>query len=245
MARVCLTEDEIVAQLRHSSLTTLLVEGRTDMSIYRWIEDDLSSDVDIQSCGGRETLFHLYNRRDEFKNIKVVFLADSDRYVYSSLPENYSSIIFTKGYSIENDLYQGKKIEDLLTTKERKNFNLALENFILYYACQLDKMSKQPEVKLDQHPKWVLDVSNGYVLKPETVDGGYCEASDETKNKLRANYDLLLRGHSLVSLLQIFLSGDKRVAKYSNMQICECCYKLKRSKAIEELLLKLNRELSA
>lgn len=245
MARVCLTEDEIAAQLRHSSLTTILVEGKTDMSIYRWIEDDLSGEIDIQSCGGRETLFNLYDRRDEFKNIKVVFLADSDRYVYTSIPDNYRSIIFTKGYSIENDLYQGKKIEDLLSKEEKKNFDIALENFILYYACQLDKMDKQPGVKLDQHPKWVLDVANGYVLKPETVDGGYCEASDETKNKLRANYDLLLRGHSLISLIQIFLSGEKRDVKFSNMQICACCYKLKRSEAIEELLLKLNGELSA
>ncbi len=34
-----LTEEEIVQLLKRSALTTILVEGKDDMTIYRWIEE--------------------------------------------------------------------------------------------------------------------------------------------------------------------------------------------------------------
>lgn len=239
-----LTEDELVALLTHSSLTTILVEGKTDMSIYRWIEDDLEIEADILVCGCRDTLFKVYNRRREFNHIKTIFVADSDKYVYSSIPVEYKDIIFTKGYSIENDLYQGCQIETLLTKKEDEHFRVALENFIKYYSCQIEKLSVEVDVNLAQNPHQILDVNNSYALRKDQVHGGYHNPSTETLMRIQANYDLLLRGHSLIALLLIFLSDSKRRNKYSAQSICECCYKLKRSDAIIELLNKLNLQLS-
>lgn len=238
-----LTEDELVSVLSHSSLSTILVEGRDDMSVYRWIEDDLELDADILVCGCRNTLFNVYKRREEFKNIKTIFVADSDKYVYSTIPLEYSEILFTKGYSIENDLYQGRQIEVLLTKKENKLFQIALTNFIRYYGCQLEKLLKGKDVELSQNPHQILDTNNNYVLREEQVEGGYSEPSSETVTMLRDNYDLLLRGHSLISLLLLFLSATKRTNKYSAKSLCECCYKLKRSQAMNELLEKLHNKL--
>lgn len=239
-----LTEDELVALLAHSSLTTILVEGKTDMSIYRWIEDDLGAKADILVCGCRDTLFKVYNRRREFNHIKTIFLADSDKYVYSSIPIEYSGIIFTKGYSIENDLYQGCQIETLLTKKEDTHFRIALENFIKYYSCQIEKLDTVKDVNLTQHPHQILDVNNSYALREDQVEGGYHNPSTEIITRIKANYDLLIRGHSLIALLLMFLSYSKRHVKHSAQSICECCYKLKRSDAVKELLFKLDQQLS-
>lgn len=238
-----LTEDELVSALTHSSLSTILVEGKEDMSVYRWIEDDLDTNADILVCGCRNTLFNVYKRRDEFKNIKTIFVADSDKYIYSTIPDEYSGILFTKGYSIENDLYQGRQIENLLTKKEDKFFRIALTNFIKYYSCQLEKILNGEDVELSQHPYQILDTENNYILREDQVEGGYKEPSKEIIAKITDNYDLLLRGHSLISLLLLFLSATKRTNKYSAKTLCECCYKLKRSQAMDELLDKLTKEL--
>lgn len=233
------TEDEIVALLSHSSLITILVEGKDDMSVYRWMEDDLDCNASVLACGCRNTLFKVYERRKEFKHIKTIFFADSDKFVYSSIPEEYNEIIFTKGYSIENDLYHGCEIEALLTKKEDRSFRIALKNFIKYYCCQIEKLPTQGDVDLTQHPYQILDVSNSYTLREDQVIGGYHEPSIETITKITSNYDLLLRGHSLISLLLIFLSSSGRHSKYSSQSLCECCYKLKRSIAMNVLLQKL------
>ena len=241
-----LTEDELVSVLSHSSLPTILVEGKDDMSVYRWIEDDLELDADILVCGCRNTLFNVYKRKDEFKNIKSIFVADSDKYVHSTIPKEYNGILFTKGYSIENDLYQGRQIESLLSKGENKSFQIALANFIRYYGCQLEKLMNGEDVELSQNPHQILDTDNNYLLREDQVDGGYHEPAEEIVTKLAENYDLLLRGHSLISLLLLFLSAKKRGSnKYSAKSICECCYKLKRSQAMKELLEKLRKELKA
>lgn len=243
MNEVHLTVNEIVALLAHSSLTTILVEGKTDMSIYRWIEDDLGGVADILVCGCRDILFKVYNRRNEFQHIKTIFLADRDKYVYSFIPSEYTGIVFTKGYSIENDLYEGCQIESLLTKDEDKSFRIALKNFIRYYSCQIEKLNAGYVVDLTQHPQQILDVNNGYKIREDQVDGGYHNPSKETIAKITAHYDLLLRGHSLISLLLLFLSYSKRRNKFSAQSICECCYKLKRSNAMNELLELLRQEL--
>ena len=129
-----LTVDEIVELLRRSSLTTVIVEGKDDMTIYRWLEHRIGIDkVNFLPCGGRDKLFQVYNRRDEFSHIKTIFLADKDCFVYTKTPAEYEEIIWTKGYSIENDLYAGRFLEKLLSVNEEVNFRVSLKNFISYY----------------------------------------------------------------------------------------------------------------
>jgi len=119
-----LTEEELVSTLKHTRIPTILVEGKDDVKIYRWLENDINesylSHVDILPCGCRNTLMKLYALRLSFSNL--VFIADKDQYVYGTIPPEYSDIVFTTGYSIENDLYAGKRIEDLFDTQDRTIF---------------------------------------------------------------------------------------------------------------------------
>ena len=139
-----LTVEEIVQLLKRSSLTTVIVEGKDDMTIYRWMEEKIGiSKANFLPCGGRDTLLKVFERRDEFPQIKTIFVADKDAFVYSKIPAEYSDIVWTKGYSIENDLYEGKFVEKLLSVSEDVNFKISLKNFITYYAFEVEQYNKK------------------------------------------------------------------------------------------------------
>ena len=100
-----MTEAEIISYLGKTSLPTLLVEGEDDASIYRWLEDQLGVFTgSILICSGRDTLLSIYRKRSTFTHGKVAWLADSDMWVLTSPPPDLADVIFTAGYSIENDL---------------------------------------------------------------------------------------------------------------------------------------------
>ena len=115
------TVDELVATLRRSRLPTIVVEGRDDMRIYRWIEPRVSNvDTSVLPVGGRNKLLSIYERRNEYSQLPVAFLADRDMWLFSGIPEQYNHIIWTLGYSIENDIYSGSELENLLDVEEAK-----------------------------------------------------------------------------------------------------------------------------
>ena len=99
------TVDELVAMLGHAELPTVIVEGKDDMRIYRWVEGRVGSqNANVLPAGGRENLLSVYQRRNEFTHLPVAFVADRDLWLFSGIPEIYHDIIWTLGYSIENDL---------------------------------------------------------------------------------------------------------------------------------------------
>ena len=100
------TVDELVSMLRRSELPTVIVEGKNDMQIFRWMEEHLKvHKIDVLGVGGRQNLFAVYDRKSEFQHLPVAFIADKDKELFTQLPTGYDEIIWTQGYSIENDLY--------------------------------------------------------------------------------------------------------------------------------------------
>jgi hypothetical protein len=240
-----LTEDEIVELLKRSSLTSVIVEGKDDMTIYRWIEEKIGvSKANFLPCGGRKTLLNVFNRRDEFSHIKTVFLADKDCFVYSDVPKEYDDIIWTKGYSIENDLYHGKFLEKILNVSEEVNFRVALKNFIHYYAFEVEQFNKKLVFNFSNHPNQVLDE----VHNLDTTFLGkinYATPTNETIEYLNKEYDLLIRGKSLFALLLRFLSHTNREIKHSKKSLCETSFKLTENPLIVELMTKIEDRLYA
>ena len=155
MARnVTLTDDEIISYIKKSNLTNILVEGPDDLQIYNWIEKRINKfNVSILPCGGRNTLIKVYNRRDEFKSRKVVFIADKDMWVYTGVPEDYSDIIFTTGYSIENDLYNCSTeiINNLFDESEKDCFEEILKNLTPWYCLEVNKYINNEEYNISIH----------------------------------------------------------------------------------------------
>jgi hypothetical protein len=96
------------------------VEGEDDATIYRWLESQLGVfSGSVLFCSGRDVLISIFRKRETFPHGKIAFLADLDMWRFSPPPADLLGILFTTGYSIENDLYAGSQIEALLEDTER------------------------------------------------------------------------------------------------------------------------------
>ncbi|WCT12873.1 DUF4435 domain-containing protein [Mucilaginibacter jinjuensis] len=241
-----LTVDEIIETLKRSSLTTVLVEGKDDIIIYRWIESEIGIvNANFFPCGGRDKLLQVFERRAEFPNIKAIFVADKDAYVYINPPENLSEIIWTNGYSIENDLYFGRNIEALLDNDEKLIFAKSLNSFIEYYAFEIQNYLEGRKFCFRNHPQQLIcEIQNE--VKQEFLESiNFFSANDQIKENLRNNYDILIRGKSLFALLTRILSRQNRIIKHSKMSLLEHCYRTHRSEKFIDLINEINHKISA
>lgn len=99
------TVDELVNTLKRSSIPNIVIEGTDDVFVYRWLKKKINKPLaGLLACGGRDKLFQIFDRRNEFPNTNVVFIADQDSYKFDGIPDNRKDIIFTSGYCIENDI---------------------------------------------------------------------------------------------------------------------------------------------
>lgn len=226
-----LTEDELIAYLRNSDLNTIIVEGKDDATIYRWLEDEISDiNINIMPCKGRNTLFKVFERKSEINNIQIAFIADKDKYVYTGIPPKYNEIIWTNGYSIENDLYFGGYLESLLDKNEKQEFSKALTNFLKQYATDIKKIREGIDTTISYHPNEIL--TSSYELKNNVVVN---EELEVIINELQDSYQLMIRGKSLFSLLFLFLCHKKRTVKHKKSSLFEICLKCNKDNLISKL----------
>ena len=216
-----LTQEELFAYLKNSDLDTILVEGKNDATIYRWLEDEISTtNISILHCNGRETLLNVYEKRKEVEHIRLFFIADKDKYVYTGVPKDYEDVFWTEGYSIENDLYFGGYLESLLDSNEKENFNKALTNFIRKYAIDIYEIKCGNDTPINYHPQEILD--NNFELKIAVEE---IEEVNPTTRELTENYQLKIRGKSLFAILFLFLGNRRRRVKHNKNSLMEICLK--------------------
>ena len=146
------TVDELVAALRRSRLPTVIVEGKDDMQIYRWVEGCIGSqNANILPAGGRNNLLSVYERRNEYAHLPVAFVADRDLWLFSGIPPIYHDIIWTQGYSIENDLYAGANLENLLAAEEATEHQQVLDSIIEWFAFEVEEYLEGREAQVATH----------------------------------------------------------------------------------------------
>jgi|LauGreDrversion4_2_1035121.scaffolds.fasta_scaffold477669_1 hypothetical protein len=202
MTAIDYSVDEIVELLKRTNLPTIVVEGSDDVVVYRHLEDRLSSiGADVLPTAGRDKLLQVFERRREFISFaKVVFIADRDTWVHTGIPLDYSSdiLIFTDGYSIENDAYRDGQLENLLLNWERDRFHEELSTFLSWYAIALTRHLDNPIEKIDLHPNQIFQgdcpVAFLTLRDGEAFPDGLCQ-------ELKDNYAKMLRGKSLINLL--------------------------------------------
>ena len=229
-----LTDDELICAINHSSESYIIVEGPDDVMIYRWILEDIDCEGLLEPREGCGSVKKLYRRKDEITNPKVIFICDKDTIVYTeTIPENYSEMIYTEGYSIENDLYYGKALEKKLFKKQDIIiFSAVLDSFLRAYACELEKFRENRKCNFKIEPECILDKKNDYSLITNSLNE-FKEPAKETIDYLKDNYDSLVRGHSLFSLVRIVLGRKDREIKYSIKQLYELCYSNKSDSIIK------------
>ena len=207
-----LSEDEIVDLLRETSLPTILVEGKDELSVYaRYLESKIDiEDVDVLPCQGRITLLNIFDRREEFKHKKVVFVADKDMWFFVGIPQEKKyeeHIVFTDGYSLENDLYIESQFSQLLGKKEIIDFYKLIKELSIWFAFEVNRYmeTRSSQCNFDLYkicPNNVLD--SEFKQKINFVD-----PPQELVDKIYGDYTRALRGKNLFQALLKFLATPK------------------------------------
>ena len=223
VAKSALTESELISTLQHSSLPTLLTEGRDDLILLRRFEDLFTdAGLSVLPAGGREIVLKTFARRGEISAEKtLLFLADVDTWIHSGLPREYLHplLLFTDGYSIENDLYRDGELERLLLPKERLAFLDELDRFLSWYALALSRHLKDLSVQIGVHPNALFASDEHYTSSCNLIAGEVYPT--ELRDELRGDYRRVVRGKSLICLLLRQLSAANRTPKYSAKSLLE------------------------
>ena len=211
MPTAVFTVDELVAFLRYSQRANIVVEGNDDEAIYRRLIQQIDIlTVDFCAAGGREKLLQIYERKSEFAHVPVAFIADRDMWLFSGIPEEYAGIIWTQGYSIENDLYVSGDLETFLETHQTETHRQVLDAVCRWFAYEV-------EAFLNQHSPHVASSLDEMIPRGKTeLDEEFCKRrgfvnpSEQRYRQIREAYRLKLRGKLLFQILVRFLNAADR-----------------------------------
>ncbi|MCR2820037.1 DUF4435 domain-containing protein [Lederbergia panacisoli] len=223
--------DEIITVINRSSLPTILVEGKYDAIVYRWIEAELFDiNANIIECGGRKSLISVFERRAEItNNANVVFLADKDMWLYTGVPEEYNDIIFTSGYSIENDLIHGSinRIIKLFNPGEITLLEDIFKVIIPWYSIEVCKYINGEEFKLNYSIQNLLDKSEVKIREGLLDDNTERYSNyNEVFNFIEEERLLHIRGKNVLDILSYLLQSPKRKVNYSKDSIVDIILRL-------------------
>ena len=202
-----MTVEHLVGVLRRSRKPSIVVEGDDDVIIYRELAKRIGIlEVVLRPSGGREKLLQVYERRGEFTQVLVAFIADQDMWLFSGIEPSYEDVIWTNGYSIENDLYSDASLERLLDESDTLEHQQILDSISTWFAFAVEEYLAGNSPDLDLHCDEMVPIG-----KTE-LDANFCTRRDfrvpnaERVQQIRAAYQLLLRGKQLFQLLVRFLS---------------------------------------
>ena len=221
------TVEDLVAYLRHSSLPTVIVEGKDDMHIYQWVEACIGSQTaNILPAGGREKLLCIYKERHEFADLPVAFVADKDMWLFSRIPSDYDGIIWTKGYSIENDLYTCADLENLLEAEEVQEHQQLMDAIVEWFAFEVERHLAGEDFEVAHHCNRVVPLGQTHMDENFRKIRSFRPPGEEIYRQIREAYQLQLRGKQLFEMLVRFLSAPDRDSKYSYDNLHEMAFKM-------------------
>ena len=218
------TVHELVATLRRSNIPNIIVEGKDDVIIYRRLVDDYFEErVDIHQTGGREKLLHLYEalteaeEQNDFRHGPVAFIADRDMWFFRGIPSCYKDIIWTEGYSIENDLYSYAQLGSRVRDPE---YDQVLTSISAWFASKVEEyLDKNPlppakvfsSVRDEEYVAVDLHCDR---IVPKGTTSLSCGLSSLDENhhrfkEVKTKYNLQLRGKLLFQVLIRFLNSPK------------------------------------
>jgi hypothetical protein len=190
-------------------------------------------------------LLDLYDRRSEFPNLRAAFVADRDMYVFSDIPSQYSNVIWTTGYSIENDLYADSTLEKLLDANEGKDHAIVLELIIKWFAFEVEEFRRGNVAQIAIHPNRVVPLGTTAISEQFITTRGYIEPTPTTIKEIKGKYKLKIRGKTLFHLLVRYLSSARRAARHNTGSLYEVAFKTKKKhRYIDKLTQSIKSDLS-
>jgi hypothetical protein len=204
-----LTPEILIATLKKSNLKTVLIEGKDDLLIYKKIESELDDlDINILPCNGRTALLEVYNNKSDIDS-ELLFICDSDLWVFDNKAPNSDDLIVTEGYSLENELYQDGSdiLNKLLSAGEIASKNEILSNVCEWFAYEVEKYlngqtsdCKFSDVTLlntNVMPRNSNEFTETFIMERMTS-----KASDDLIRDVKENYDVKLRGKYLFQIYE-------------------------------------------
>ncbi len=202
MSSHCLTDAEIISLIEHSNLPCVLVEGKDDNSVYSWLQiGQRAGGVELVVCNGRNTLLAVYDHRDRFVGKKVAFLADRDLWLFTGVPDTYSGIVFTEGYSIENDALSSGAVDRLLSLPEKTELKKLMHELACWFACEVAEHLQGRDPVLDTHVNQLIPLGE-HTLDPNyVVCRNYkCNPSPALARQIRSKPRQFVRGKQILQL---------------------------------------------
>lgn len=239
-----MTATEIVSSLAHTSIPTIVVEGRDDMSILRLLED--KSGISVLPCGGKDCLLEVFERREQFSGLKCAFLLDRDTWIFSSVPERYREIVFTTGYSIENDVFYKSKLSKLFDNSSKAFVSEVKPLLISWWAGELDRYFDGRETRFDES---IYSIIEGLGEKTSLKLRKQPQVCNQERYKhlistITSDFELYMRGHQLLDMNRCAL---KRHSDKDINQLAVGSFKLAAvlgdSPLLNELIGRLNERL--
>jgi hypothetical protein len=228
----------IIQTLKRTHLPTLLVEGTGDSVLFRNIDEAIGILGSVIVCGNREQLFEIFRRRSEFQTAKVAFLADRDLFVFSSPPKEYSEIIFTDGYSIENDMLSEDYDLKLMHTTEVNALGAKLEVIKRWFAREVDSALTGGIHEFKTSPSYILQqVDAGTLLLP------LLNLSKRVHQQINREPRRFIRGKNILHLSLFFLNKSGRSATYSKAALLEIGCTCAQSKKFQKIIGKIKNKL--
>ena len=226
-ARHLTDETVLVGMLHNSQLPTVIVEGKDDHQIYQWVERCAGSQkANVLPVGGKETLLAVYKRRSEFAHLPVAFVADRDLWLFSGIPPDYPDVIWTQGYSIENDLYADANLERMLNAEQMEPHRQVLDSIIEWYAFEVGEHLAKKPAKVATNCDIVVPVGQTKMDKGFRKSRGFRSPNEELHQQIKEEYQLQLRGKSLFEVLIRFLNARNRRPKHSTLALHEIAVKM-------------------
>lgn len=216
------TTEEIIATLNHSNLPTLIIEGDDDVLVFRRFEQQAENlTLSVMPVGGRSQVLSLFKRSTEIKSKgPIAFVADLDLWVLSSVPAEYiaDNLIFTDGYSIENDVFRDIDCATLLMPAELNTFIGEVERYLVWYALSASRCLAGGNAVLDIHPNRLLNSATEWTAL--TALEPLEQYPQALHDRIRGDYQRFVRGKSL---FQVFLRRmtTSRSARHSKAALLE------------------------
>jgi len=246
------TVDEIVNTLKRSYLPTILIEGTDDVFVYRWLKGKLNNSlVSLQTCGGRNSLFSIHDRKHEFSDKNVVFVADRDAFRFDGIPDERDTIIFTSGYCIENDIFEGSNIGYFVDIEDRVDHDLLRRIIGKWFAFQVNKYqleaptTQNKSLSVATHINVISPAGLGAICPTYSADIGYSEPSSDSIDLIMNEYNLNVRGKQLFQMLSRFLSKKGRFSSFSDKNLIEIALKQGENVYLNKLVSDLNCVINA
>jgi|SRR5471032_1272118 len=197
------TVTEVIALLSKTSLPTIIIEGKDDVIVYRRMEEEFSDfGVSVLPVGGRANVLKIFDSLSEISSRdKLIFIADLDLWVISNVPQNYVSenLIFTDGYSIENDVFRDLDIKNVMTDAEKKIFLHEVDKFSYWYSLAVKRNIEGTfKADLSLFPARILDKSEEYSSQTKLYDQEIYP--QEILSIIEKDHFKFIRGKSLMHL---------------------------------------------